>query len=164
MSSGNTSAELNDMLRTTFRTGPVILAKGIASLSEKDRDAIIIRVRQFTQFSKNTDPYGLHEFGAFEYANIGKIFWRIDCYDCDYRNFSSDPANPAITRRVLTIMLAEEYKSWSRDFRLIVSAGISGSSVRRKIGTPSIIWKFKHWVSRTYWRRRLHHDQKNKGF
>ena len=37
------------------------------------------------------------------------IFFKIDYYDADLLNLSPDPANPALTCRVMTIMLAEEY-------------------------------------------------------
>ena len=66
------------------------------------------RVHGFTAFSPDNDPYGEHDFGSFEYA--GKtIFWKIDCYDRDLDNGSPDPTDPAVTTRVLTVLLAEEY-------------------------------------------------------
>lgn len=37
------------------------------------------------------------------------VFWTIDAHDRELRFGSDDPADPAVTRRVLTIMLAGEY-------------------------------------------------------
>jgi hypothetical protein len=37
------------------------------------------------------------------------VFWKIDACDRDLRFGSEAPANPAVTRRVLTIVLASEY-------------------------------------------------------
>lgn len=36
-------------------------------------------------------------------------FFKIDYYDLNYEFMSKNPANPDITNRVLSIMLAEEY-------------------------------------------------------
>lgn len=65
-------------------------------------------IRSFDGFSKDNDPWGEHDFGAIEIGEE-KIFWKIDAYDLDLRWGSPNPANPAVTHRVLTVMLASEY-------------------------------------------------------
>jgi uncharacterized protein DUF3768 len=37
------------------------------------------------------------------------VFWKIEYYDKDLQFRSPDPADPAVTERIITIMLAEEY-------------------------------------------------------
>jgi hypothetical protein len=37
------------------------------------------------------------------------IMFKIDYYDQNLSMHSADPADPAVTQRVITIMLAEEY-------------------------------------------------------
>lgn len=102
-------AELNDVLRTTFLTGRVMLTEGIRSLADADREEIITKVRTFNDFSDDNDPYGEHDFGAFDQPGVGKVFWKIDYYDRSLSKGSEDPADPSQTCRVLTILLAEEY-------------------------------------------------------
>ena len=69
---------------------------------------IISKVRNYTGFTKANDPYGEHNFGDFEHDGKN-IFFKIDCYDKNLEFGSPDPANPELTKRVLTVMLAEEY-------------------------------------------------------
>lgn len=102
-------AELNDLLRTTFLTGKVVITEGVKALPDTQREAVITGVRTFDAFTEGDNPYGERDFGAFEVESVGTIFWKIDYYDADYQYLSPDPADPAVTRRVLTIMLAEEY-------------------------------------------------------
>jgi hypothetical protein len=104
----NRIAELNDALRTTFVGGEVFLTRGISTKPASGQQAIMARVRAFTDFTPENDPYGEHDFGSFEF--LGEtIFWKVDCYDRDLMRGSPDPADPSVTRRVLTILLAEEW-------------------------------------------------------
>lgn len=101
-------AALNDALRRTGRGGRVVMTAGVAALPETTRAAILAAVRGFAAFGSDNDPHGEHDFGAVEVGGV-RCFWKIDCYDRDLRFGSPDPADPAVTVRVLTVMLAEEY-------------------------------------------------------
>lgn len=109
MSVAFTIAGLNDLLRTTFLTGRVVMTEGVRALPTTIREEVLSQVRAFDDFSADNDPYGERDFGAFTVAGAGKIFWKIDYYDSSLSMLSDDPADPQKTSRVLTIMLAEEY-------------------------------------------------------
>ncbi|MBV1711589.1 MAG: DUF3768 domain-containing protein [Desulfomicrobium sp.] len=102
-------AKANDLLRQTFLTGKVVMTAGVHSLPDDTREEIITKVRGFGAFTEDNDPYGEHDFGAFDQDGVGKVFWKIDYYDPTLTKGSEDPADPKQTRRVLTILLAEEY-------------------------------------------------------
>ena len=65
-------------------------------------------VAEFSNFTEQNDPHGEHDFGAFEFHSH-KLFWKLDLYNTDYSLGSDDPTDLTKTRRVLTIMLAEDY-------------------------------------------------------
>ena len=110
-------AEQNDRFRRTWGAdftvpGQIVLTRGVADLSPAAKAIIMQRVQGFDVFTEDNDPYGDHTFGAFEFEVAGndyRIFWKIDLYDTEYSMGSDDPANPSVTRRVLTIMHASEY-------------------------------------------------------
>jgi hypothetical protein len=101
-------AELNDVLRTTFTGGQVVMTAGIDALTDDVKAAVLENVRAFSHFDNSNDPYGQHDFGAFEQHGL-TVFWKVDYYSSDLQGGSEDPGDPEKTARVLTIMRAEEY-------------------------------------------------------
>ncbi len=100
---------LNDLCRTALgAAGRLVQTQGICALPLSDQSKIRELVETFDDFTEDNDPYGEHEFGAFEYKG-NKIFWKIDCYDPSMQWGSEDPTDPKKTTRVLTILLAEEW-------------------------------------------------------
>jgi hypothetical protein len=59
-------------------------------------------------FCHANDPHEEHDFGSFE-AEGHTIFFKIDYLDRSLNYHSPDPADPAVTVRVITVMLADEY-------------------------------------------------------
>ncbi len=104
----NDIATLNDTFRKTFTGGQVLLTAGIDSMSSEDKANIVSLVQNFDNFTPDNNPYSENDFGSFDYKDE-KILWKIDYYDLNNQYMSENPANPDITNRVLTIMLAEEY-------------------------------------------------------
>ena len=99
---------LNDAFRTSFAGGRVFLTAGVEALPSDVKAMAIRTVATFSDFREGNDPYGEHDFGAFELTGR-RFFWKIDYYARDLKWGSEDPADPKKTTRVLTIMLAEEY-------------------------------------------------------
>ena len=102
-------AKINDSFRQgDSKLGQYVVTSGIASLSANEQAQIARKVIEYSDFNENNDPYMEHDFGDFEHNSV-KIFWKIDYYSLDMKQGSEDPGDPAVTRRVLTIMLADEY-------------------------------------------------------
>jgi hypothetical protein len=99
---------LNDNFRSTFIGGQVVMTAGVADLPMDVKARALLLVQRFAGFNAGNDPHGEHDFGSFEVAGE-KFFWKIDYYDEQCEFGSEDPADPEKTRRVLTIMLADEY-------------------------------------------------------
>lgn len=100
---------LNDELRVAAKgSGRVCVSSGIAALGTNFAAEVLAAVRSFTDFNGDNDPHGEHD-GAMMQVGQDTIFWKIDYYDPTLTRHSSDPSDPAVTQRVMTIMLAEEY-------------------------------------------------------
>ena len=112
-----TIRRLNDQLRTTFTGGRVMLTRGLKALGPEAEARVLNAVRAFTAFTKENDPWCEHDMGALD-VEVGtpgegsvpaQIFFKIDYYDPTLTMHADDPADPAKTMRVMTIMLADEY-------------------------------------------------------
>ena len=100
--------DLNDELRKNFGQGQAVMTTGIAALGSEAVANIVKTIEVYDDFCHANDPYEEHDFGSFE-ADGHTIFFKIDYYDSTLTVHSTDPSDPAVTERVITIMLAEEY-------------------------------------------------------
>ncbi|PVM82065.1 DUF3768 domain-containing protein [Caulobacter endophyticus] len=100
-------AVLNDACRAEPGAGWT-LTPGVQALSKSGLAQAVAAVTDFSDFSESNNPHGERDFGTFEVGGA-RLFWKIDYYDLDLCMASPDPADPAVTKRVLTLMLAEEY-------------------------------------------------------
>ena len=118
-------ARLNDLARRAMGVACTAVATvGFRSLSASDQSSVRELIETFDTFDEDNDPYGERDFGCVYQLGDGhwtterprlrddereRVLWKFDYYDRDLRFGSEDAANPAVTRRVLTIMLADEY-------------------------------------------------------
>lgn len=100
---------LNDQFRCYGAGGGTLtLTSGIHDQGPGFVSEVLDAMRSFEAFDRDNDPHGEHDFGALTVAGQ-RIFFKIDYYDLDLQGHSSNAADPAVTHRVLTIMLANEY-------------------------------------------------------
>ena len=118
-------ARLNDLARKAMGIACTAVATvGFRSLPEADQSQVRELIETYDAFDEDHDPHGERDFGTIYQLGGGRwtterprlrhdererVFWKFDYYDRDLQFGSEDAANPAITRRVLTIMLADEY-------------------------------------------------------
>ena len=118
-------ARLNDLARRAMGVACTAVATvGFRSLPEADQSSVRELIETYDAFDEGNDPYGERDFGCVYQLGDGRwtterprlrddererVFWKFDYYDRDLQFGSEDAANPAVTRRVLTIMLADEY-------------------------------------------------------
>ena len=99
---------LNDELRHNLTTGTAVMTVAIAALGPEAVGRIVKTIAVYDDFCSANDPHEEHDFGALD-VDGQIVFFKIDYYDPTLTYHSSDPADPTITHRVITIMLAEEY-------------------------------------------------------
>ena len=99
---------LNDELRQHLLGGGAVTTTGIAALGDEAISRLVQAVAEFDDFCDGNDPYHEHDFGALDFEGH-RVMFKIDYYAQGMLAASSNPADPLITERVMTLMLAEEY-------------------------------------------------------
>jgi Protein of unknown function (DUF3768) len=118
-------ARLNDRARQAMGVACTAVATvGFRSLPASDQSCVRELIETYDAFDDDNDPHGERDFGTIYQLGDGRwttehprlpedererVFWKFDYYDRDLQFGSEDAANPAVTRRVLTIMLSDEY-------------------------------------------------------
>lgn len=100
--------DLNDSFRSNLVLGTVLFTPGVSSLPKTCLTVLVQLARTFDKLTPDNDPYGEHDFGVVE-LDGERYFFKIDYYDLSKTAASPDPANQAVTHRVLTVMRADEY-------------------------------------------------------
>ena len=100
--------ELNDQLRCRGIGGRIVITSGVMALGEDGAKQVLTAVARFDEFSEDNDPWGEHDCAVLT-VNRDRVIFKIDYFDRDLAYHSPDASDPAVTERVLTVMLAEEY-------------------------------------------------------
>lgn len=85
-----------------------MVTRGVSGLHSFNPRELAAALAAYNRFESGNDPYGEHDLGTFEVFGA-KLMWKIDYYDRNLEFGSQDPADPNVTARVLTVMLASEY-------------------------------------------------------
>jgi len=103
-------AELNDKFRCSGdqSLGKFVMTDTISSLPPEKQIELLHLVQTFNQFNAKNDPWKEHDFGKIVLDDLQYVF-KIDYFDPTLTRHSDDAANPKVTKRVLTLMLADEY-------------------------------------------------------
>ena len=99
---------LNDAFRKSLALGHSVITPGVAALGADAVDRIVRTIAVYDDFCHANDPHEEHDFGSCD-AEGHTIFFKIDYFDRSLKYHSPDPSDPALTVRVITIMLADEY-------------------------------------------------------
>jgi hypothetical protein len=101
-------AQLNDILRKTAIGGRFMITRGVRALAAFDPGQLMAALARYDEFDALNDPHGERDFGSIDLWGA-ELLWKIDYYAPGLILGSDDPADPSVTERVLTVLLAEEY-------------------------------------------------------
>jgi hypothetical protein len=94
------------MLNDKFRKSGLGINLTCGVQAVQDLPGLLRAIREYDDFTPDSDPYEEHDFGKLNWHG-DKVFWKIDYYDQTMTCWA-DPLTKEC-RRVMTVMLAEEY-------------------------------------------------------
>ena len=103
-----TIARLNDQLRKTGTGGTIVITSGVQNLTGFCAATLCAALADYDEFDCDNDPHGERDFGDITLFGTNLLF-KIDYFDKDLQFASDDPADAAVTQRVLTVMLASDW-------------------------------------------------------
>lgn len=101
-------ARLNDQLRKTGTGGTIMITQGVRRITGFDPAVLAKALAEYSGFDADNDPHGERDFGDLTLWGWD-LLWKVEYYDLALKFGSEDPADPATTRRVLTVLLASEW-------------------------------------------------------
>lgn len=101
-------AQLNDNLRKNPGCPGWMMTRGVTKLGLEKINLVLEKIKNFDNFNEDNDPYGEHDYGSVEHDGL-TIMWKIEYYDMSLKCSSDDPSDPKKCRRIITLMLSEEY-------------------------------------------------------
>jgi len=100
--------QLNDQQRCKALGGRIVITRGIEALGSRAAANVLAAVARFDSFTEDNDPWGEHDCAVLT-VDGRRVIFKIDYYDRDLAYHSPDASDPAVTERVMTVMLADEY-------------------------------------------------------
>ena len=101
-------AQLNDQLRKTGQGGTIMVTRSVMNLTGFEAGLLAEALAEYDAFDADNDPHGERDFGDLTLFGAD-LLWKVDYYDVSLQFGSDDPADSAITKRVLTVMTASDW-------------------------------------------------------
>ena len=102
-------ARLNDALRKSGEGGAIMVTRGVRALPGFDVETLLLLLQTYQGFDEDNDPHGERDFGDLTWGDDTTLLFKTDYYDVELAYASPDPADPAVTKRILTVMLQSEW-------------------------------------------------------
>lgn len=101
-------ARLNDQLRKTGQGGSIVITSNLRRVTGFDAGVLDSALANYEGFDAGNDPYGERDLEDLTLFGHNLMF-KIDYFDLSLTYGSDDPANPSVTSRILTVMLASDW-------------------------------------------------------
>ena len=98
----------NDKLRKMGEGGSIMITSNVQRITGFDPAVLAAALANYDGFDADNDPHGERDFGCMTMWGYDLI-WKIDYYDKELEFGSDDPADPKLTHRILTAMVAGDW-------------------------------------------------------